>query len=130
MKEGIDMTIHKSKPYKKLDAYSQKSINLAIDKLRKRYEEYRKQNIVITNLFGDDIIIHDIIESNFYVYKCQTRGIQIRLLYEVDKKDKINVIDYYIKNQENTTKTNVGKQSTRYVAYFQKAVSNYKEENA
>lgn len=119
------MTIHESRSFKKLDKYTRGTVNLAIKKLKNRYEEYRKQNIVITNLFGDDIIIHNIIEHDFYVYKCCARGIQIRLLYEVDKDNEINVIDFYIKNSE-SIRTNVGEYNQRYLDMFSKIAINYK----
>lgn len=120
------MTVHNSHSFKKLDKYSQESINLAIQKLQKRYKEYRKQNIVITNLFGDDIIIHDIVDDGFYVYKCRARNIQVRLLYEVNDKGEINVIDYCIKNT-GSIKPTMGKRQTRYLREFSKSVSNYKD---
>lgn len=109
------MTIHESKSYKKLDSSYKKAINAGIKKLQKRYEYYRNQNIVITNLFGDDVIIHKIIEDNWYVYKCRMNKIQIRLLYEVDIDNDINVIDYYIKNKDKSIK---GKNSCTQKQYL------------
>lgn len=120
------MTVHKSKNFKKLDKYTQQTLNIAIEKLTNRYDEYRKQNIVITNLFGDDVIVHDIINDDLYVYKCQARGIQIRLLYEVDSNNKINVLDFFIKNHDNKLKSyNTGKDSNKYLAMFKASAKNY-----
>ena len=63
------MTIHTQREYKRLDIYSRNTINNSIEKLEKRYDQYRKQNIAITNLFGDDNLIHDIIDNKFYIFK-------------------------------------------------------------
>ena len=98
------MTIHDEKSYKKLDKNSQRMISKAINKLTQRYNEYKRQNIAITNIFGDSVIIHDIIDGHFYVYKCCVSNLQIRLLYEVDGDNNINVLYHFIKNNNNSIK--------------------------
>lgn len=123
------MTVHKSKQFRKLDRSLQEQINKAISKLNNRYREYRKQNIVITKLFGDDVIIHDIIDDDLYVYKCRTKDVQIRLLYTVDNKDNINVLDFAIKNHDNM-KTGVGRENNRYIDMFKNNVAKYKAERS
>lgn len=123
------MTVHKSKQFRKLDRSLQEQINKAISKLNNRYREYRKQNIVITKLFGDDVIIHDIIDDDLYVYKCRTKDVQIRLLYTVDNKDNINVLDFAIKNHDNM-KTGVGRENNRYIDMFKSNISKYKAERS
>lgn len=123
------MTVHKSKQFRKLDRSLQEQINRAISKLNNRYREYRKQNIVITKLFGDDVIIHDIIDDDLYVYKCRTKDVQIRLLYTVDNKDNINVLDFAIKNHDNM-KTGVGRENNRYIDMFKNNISKYKAERS
>jgi hypothetical protein len=123
------MTVHKSKQFRKLDRSLQEQINKAISKLNNRYREYRKQNIVITKLFGDDVIIHDIIDDDLYVYKCRTKDVQIRLLYTVDNKDNINVLDFAIKNHDNM-KTGVGRENNRYIDMFKNNISKYKAERS
>jgi hypothetical protein len=123
------MTVHKSKQFRKLDKSLQEQINKAISKLNNRYREYRKQNIVITKLFGDDVIIHDIIDDDLYVYKCRTKDVQIRLLYTVDNKDNINVLDFAIKNHDNM-KTGVGRENNRYIDMFKNNISKYKAERS
>lgn len=122
------MTVHNSKAYKKLDKYTASTIDLAIDRLKKRYSLYRKQNDVITTLFGDDVIVHEVIDNNFYVYKCQSRNVQIRLLYEV-KHGKVNVIDFFIKNHDNELKHTIGKYNAKYLTMFKLSVKKYREEN-
>lgn len=123
------MTVHKSKQFRKLDRSLQEQINKAISKLNNRYREYRKQNIVITKLFGDDVIIHDIIDDDLYVYKCRTKDVQIRLLYTVDNKDNINVLDFAIKNHDNM-KTGVGRENNRYIDMFKNNIAKYKAERS
>jgi len=125
------MTIHKDKSYKKLDKNSKNMIGKAISKLTKRYNEYKKQNIAITNIFGDSVIIHDIIDGHFYVYKCCVVNLQIRLLYEVDKDNNINVINYFIKNNNNTIKkTDAKKCGDVYLKLFKDIVNEYKQERS
>lgn len=122
------MTVHKSKQYKKLDKSLQEQVNKAIKKLENRYREYKKQNIAIAKLFGDDVIIHDIVDDNFYVYKCRTKDLQIRLLYTVNNKDNINVIDFVFKNHNITT--NNGNTNKRYLDMFKDNVIKYKAERS
>lgn len=120
------MTIHKSHEYKKLDAYSRNTIDLSIKKLEERYDNYRKQNIVITNLFGDDNLIHDIINGEFYIFKCRNRNVQVRLLYNVDDKNNLNVISFFIKNNDNKLKSFKGSNEKRYIKLFEKIANEYK----
>lgn len=123
------MTIHTSKEYKKLDKNSRAMINKAINKLSSRYDEYKKQNIAITNIFGDSVIIHDIIDDNFYAYKCCVKNLQIRLLYEVDENDNINVISFFIKNNNNTIKKPDSKRcGDMYLKLFENKVHDYRKE--
>ena len=91
------MIINNCKEYKKLNPSIRKAVDKCIEKLEERYKYYQKQNIVITNLFGDDNIIHDIVDDGFYVYKSQFNRIQVRLLYKVDDNDNIDVVYFYIK---------------------------------
>lgn len=123
------MTVHTSKSYKKLDKNMQNMVNKAIVKLQTRYDEYKNQNIAITNIFGDSVIIHDIIDNEYYVYKCQVNNLQIRLLYEVTKKNNINVIYSFIKNGKNAIKKPVAKHNgDSYLKLFENVVRDYKKE--
>jgi hypothetical protein len=120
------MTIHDEKSYKKLDKNSQRMISKAIDKLTQRYEEYKRQNIAITNIFGDSVIIHDIIDGHFYVYKCCVSNLQIRLLYEVDEDNNINVLYHFIKNNNNSIKGPDAKRcGDMYLKLFENKVHDY-----
>jgi mRNA-degrading endonuclease RelE of RelBE toxin-antitoxin system len=127
MKEGIDMmSIYEEKSYKKLDKNSKNMVSKAINKLQKRYDEYKKQNIAITNIFGDSVIIHDIIDGHFYVYKCCVANLQIRLLYEVDKNDNINVLYHFIKNNNNSIKSSASKRcGDLYLDLFKSKAHDY-----
>ena len=120
------MTIHTQRESKRLDIYSRNTINNSIEKLEKRYDQYRKQNIAITNLFGDDNLIHDIIDNKFYIFKCKSRNVQVRLLYNVDDKNNINVISFFIKNNDNKLKSYKGKNEKKYLEMFKDVVSDYK----
>ena len=124
------MTVHSSKSFKKLDKNSQGMVNKAISKLESRYAEYKTQNIAITNIFGDSVMIHDIIDKSFYVYKCQVNSLQIRLLYEVNEKDNINVIDFFIKNNSNLKQPITKKCGDMYLKVFENKVHEYKNERS
>lgn len=120
------MLVNECKEYKKLEPSIRKAVDECIDKLEKRYSYYQEQNIAITNLFGDGNIIHKILDDNFYVYKSQFNKIQVRLLYKVDD-NKINVIYFYIKNNNNLVNVK-GKRQKRYLSLFEEYVKNYKKE--
>ena len=118
------MTIHNCRSYTKLEPTSRKNIDTAINKLRSRYDTYKNTNInVVPELLGDDILVHDIIRDSFYVYRCRVKDIQIRLLYEINSNNKINVIDYFIKNRENDIK---GKSKGRCV-YNQRYIADFEQ---
>lgn len=88
------------KNYKKLDKYTQKVIDKSIEVLLSRLQQYLDQNIRITNVFNDDILIHDII-NKMYVFKCRSYNIQIRLLYTMQGDDLLKIHAFYIKNRTN-----------------------------
>ena len=120
------MIIENCKEYNKLNPSNKKAVDKCIKKLEKRYKYYQSQNVVITNLFGDDNIIHKIIDDKFYVYKSHYGKLQVRLLYKVDDDDNIDVIYFYIKNNDNLVNIK-GKKQTRYLTMFEDFVKNYKE---
>lgn len=122
------MIINNCKEYKKLNPSTRKAVDGCIDKLIERYNEYKKQNIAITNLFGDSTIIHDIVDDGFYVYKSRCNKVQVRLLYKVSKDDKINVAYFYIKN--NNAINIKGAKQQRYLTLFEEYVKKYKEVKA
>lgn len=85
--------------YKKLDEYSQKVYRRAVQKLVDRLQYYLNQGKRIDNIFGDDILIHDIFEKNQYVHKCYINGMQMRILYTV-KNDELLIIAHYVKKDK------------------------------
>ena len=85
--------------YKKLDEYSQKVYRRAVKKLLNRLQYYLDQGKRIDNIFGDDILIHDIVEKNQYVYKCYINSMQMRILYTV-KDDELIIISHYVKKDK------------------------------
>lgn len=99
------MTIHNQKSYTKLEPTSRKCVDTAINRLENRYNVYKNINKdVVPELLRDDVLVHDVVREKFYIYRCRVKDIQIRLLYEVNGNNKINVIDYCIKNRENLVK--------------------------
>lgn len=121
------MVIDSCKEYKKLDPSIRKAVDMCITKLEERYKYYQNQNIIITNLFGDGNIIHDIVDDGFYVYKSQFNKIQVRLLYKVDDNNEIDVVYFHVKNGNNLVNIK-GKKQTRYISLFENFVKNYKKE--
>ena len=84
------------KTYRKEDKSTRRSIDRGIVKLEARLSEYINRNIRIENVFNDDILVHDIINKHFYVYKCQVDRIQLRILYTV-VNEKLVVVSHYCK---------------------------------
>ena len=120
------MVISNCKEYQKLPPDIKRAVDNCIVKLQDRYKDYQKQNISISNIFGDGTIIHDIVDNDFYVYKSQYNKIQVRLLYKVDH-NKINVVYFYIKNGKNNFASVKSKKQTRYLELFEWYVKNYKK---
>jgi hypothetical protein len=104
-----DKTYHKEK----LDV--QRSIDMAIDRLKERLQYYNDQNIEIGKVFGDDILIHDIINKYYYVYKCRVNQMQIRILYTV-KDNKLIIISHWYKNRTNND----------YIKYFKEVTAPFR----
>ena len=120
------MIIENCKEYNRLNPSNRKSVDKCIKELKKRYKYYRSQNVVITNLFGDDNIMHKIIDDKFYVYKSHCGKVQVRLLYKVDDNDNIDVMYFYIINNDDLVNIK-GRIQTRYLTMFEDLVKNYKE---
>lgn len=102
------------KTYKKEDKSTKRSIDKGIVKLETRLSEYLNRNIKIENVFNDDILIHDIINKRFYVYKCQVDKIQLRILYTVVNENLV-VISHYCKKSP----------TKEYIGYFEKVSADY-----
>ena len=94
-------TVILDKNYKKLDAYTRKVIDKSILNLQNRLNQYLSQNIRITKVFNDDILIHDII-NDMYVFKCRSYNIQVRLLYTMKGDTLLKIHSFYIKNRTNS----------------------------
>lgn len=107
-------TIINDKSYKKEDKSTKRSIDKGIIKLEARLSEYLNRNIKIENVFNDDILIHDIINKRFYVYKCQVDKIQLRILYTVVNENLV-VISHYCKKSP----------TKEYIGYFEKVSADY-----
>lgn len=91
--------IMKDVTYPKCDRHTQKTIDHAAEKLLDRLVLYYNQGKTIDTIFGDDILIHDIFEKDYYVYKCYINNVQMRLLYTM-KGDKLIVVSHYIKKDK------------------------------
>lgn len=109
--------IQYDKVYKKENKSTQHTIDKGIGKLEVRLSEYYKQNKKIETIFNDDILIHDIINKKFYVYKCAIEKVQLRILYTVCD-DQLIIIGHYCKK----------KPSKEYITLFEKTSSMYMDE--
>ena len=97
----------------KLDPGTKRVISKSINKLQTRFNSY---NIPISKIFGDDVLIHDIVHGrarDYYVYKSVSDNLQIRLLYAVDNT-KIIIISHFLKKKNNK----------KYLNVFQRIVDN------
>ena len=108
------IVIKNDKTYNKEDKSTKRIIDKGIEKLNARLSEYLTLNIKIENVFNDDVLIHDIINKKYYVYKCRVDNVQLRILYTV-LEDKLVIISHYCK--KNPTK--------EYIALFEKISSAY-----
>lgn len=120
------MTVHKLKSYKRLDASNKSNVNYAIDKLKNRYKHYADQKASVPDIFRDRIIVHEVIDNKYLVFKTCAKDVQVRLLYQICDKGNINVLDFYIKNNTNANKSNHG-QEIRYLVHFKESIDNIKK---
>lgn len=106
--------VRRDKAFKeKIDV--QRSIDMAIDRLQLRLANYAASpTFEIGKVFGDDVLIHDIINKYYYVFKCKVNQMQIRLLYTI-KDGKLIIVSHWYKYR-----TDNG-----YIDYFKKAVCQY-----
>lgn len=90
-----------------------RSVDMAVAKLKSRLTEYvDNQNISVRKIFGDDVMMHEIINKYFYVYKCKVNQMQIRILYTM-RDDKLVIISHWYKNRTNND----------YIKYFKDITS-------
>lgn len=106
--------VQNDKTYKKVDKSTKRSIDRGIMKLQSRLSEYLSKNIKIENVFNDDILIHDIINKHYYVYKCQVDKLQLRILYTVHE-DSLIIVSHYCKKSK----------TKEYISYFERISSDY-----
>lgn len=100
--------INQDQSYQKEKLDVQRSIDQAIKKLETRLLPYIEQKIDIGKIFGDDVLIHNVINKKFYVFKCRTNQMQIRLLFTVNKDNELVIISHWYKNRTNND----------YIQYF------------
>lgn len=94
--------------YRKEKVDVQRSIDMAVDRLKARINEYViNQNTEPDKIFGDDVTVHDIINKYYYVFKTKVNQMQIRILYTyVD--GKLVIVSHWYKNRTNND----------YIKYF------------
>lgn len=97
LKEGIDMTKimvnKKCKQYNKADLTTKKSIRSNIQKLSDKLLLLDKD---VNNIFNNDSVIYDRINSEVFIYKCHgINNTQLRIVYGV-KKHGDDIIIYLI----------------------------------
>lgn len=106
--------VQNDKTYKKVDKSTKRSIDRGIMKLQSRLSEYLNKNIKIENVFKDDVLIHDIINKHYYVYKCHVDKLQLRILYTVHE-DSLIIVSHYCKKSK----------TKEYIFYFERVSSDY-----
>jgi mRNA-degrading endonuclease RelE of RelBE toxin-antitoxin system len=102
------------KAFSKTDNCTQSLLKKSYKKLEQRALSYFNKNIQMDQIYGDDILIHDVIDGMFYVYKTRINTLQIRVLYTVDERNNIIIIAHHIK-----------KNNTKYFSYFENCVKEY-----
>lgn len=101
--------------YRKENVDVRRSINMAIKRLEQRLSQYAVQeNFNPEKIFADDVIVHDIFNKHFYVYKCKVNQMQIRLLWKVENNKLVIVAHWYKFRTDNG-----------YIDHFQKMADLY-----
>ena len=107
--------IRQDNTYSRQNVNVRRSIDMAIDRLEQRLSTYvDDQGIEAGKIFGDDVLIHDIINKKYYVFKTKVNQMQIRILYTVED-DKLIILSHWYKNRTNNY----------YITYFKELVSNF-----
>ncbi|MEE5993263.1 MAG: hypothetical protein V3G42_08485 [Oscillospiraceae bacterium] len=109
--------IQNDRTYQKEDRSTKRSIDRGIMKLSEKLAVYFENHMTIETIFNDDILIHDIINKRFYVYKCQVDKIQLRILYMV-QGDALIIVSHYCKK----------KSTKEYISYFEKISHTYENQ--
>lgn len=90
-------TIMNNKKYEREDKSTKRSIDKGVSKLLDRITAYYNQGYSISNIFDDSVLVHDIINKHYYVFKCKVDKLQLRILYTVSKENEVIVVSHYIK---------------------------------
>lgn len=98
-------------------------IKKAINKMSKMLETYDNNGIPFEKIFNNDIIKHNCLDNDIYVFKyIGPDNSQIRLLYHYDRKDdlnsEINILTYHIKRTDAP--------NSQYLDDFRAYAKNYK----
>ncbi len=80
-------------------------VERATSKLLSTLNTYDMNGICFEKIFNDDVVKHNCLDNNMYVYKFSDRNkSQLRLLYQFQRVDNdnanIRVIDYYFKRRD------------------------------
>ena len=105
--------IQKDKTYDKVNSDVRRSIDMSIKRLESRLSNYIDQDINAGKIFNDDILIHNVINKKFYVYKSKVNQMQIRILYTVDEDNNLVILSHWYKNRTNND----------YIKYFKELTS-------
>lgn len=93
--------------YDKEDTYTRKIIDKGVEKLRQRLSQYKCNNI--SDIHSDFVLIHDVIDGKYYVFKCSVGRVQLRILYTFENGD-LTIISHQFKR----------KPGKDYIRYFEK----------
>lgn len=109
--------IQKDKTYDKVNSDVKRSIDMSIKRLESRLSSYiEDQDIDVGKIFNDDILMHDIINKKFYVYKNKVNRMQMRILYTVDDDNNLVILSHWYKNRTNKD----------YIKYFEQLADTLK----
>lgn len=107
--------VRKDKSLTKENINVQRSVNIAVRRLNERLSQYVDvQHMDVGKIFNDDILMHDILNGTYYIYKCACNQMQIRILWTVED-NKLVIISYWYKNRTNN----------EYIRYFADLISKY-----
>jgi len=124
-KRRIKVFIFDRRSLKKEEKTVQKAILTALDRLRDRYQKYVDDGLNIKTIFNDDVLIHNIIDKDYYVYKTKV-GVQLRILYMVSEENNdITMLSYYIKNRLHTVSRSY---SAEYKDIFKRKIEMFKKQ--
>lgn len=110
--------IQKDKDYTKINVDLRRAIDKAVNRLKTRLSVYRERNLDMRDIHNDNVLIHDVINEDFFVYKSAINRMQLRILYQV-KDDDLIIISHYCKNHSNSGINDA------WIHYFEKVSTQY-----